>query len=83
MDASMDPHAQAWAYIAQVLKIVYVAVMQSKCRELTVTDKYGEKVVMIGRMESEKLPRCWGGRDLEEEVGISLGGCQISRLRKC
>ena len=28
---------------------------------------------MIGRMELEKLPRCWGGRDLEEDVVISLG----------
>ena len=79
----MGPHAQAWEYIAQALKIAYVAVMQSKCRELTVTDIYGEQKVMIGRMELEKLPRCWGGRDLEEDVGISLGGCQISRLRKC
>ena len=38
---------------------------------------------MIERMELENLPRCWGGRDLEEDVGNSLGGCQIGRLRKC
>ena len=35
------------------------------------------KVGMIGRTELEKLPRCWGGRNSEEDVGNSLGGCQI------
>ena len=28
---------------------------------------------MIGRIELEKLPRCWGGRDLEEDVRNSWG----------
>ena len=34
---------------------------------------------MIGRMELEQLPRSLGGRDLEENVGSSLGGCQIEK----
>ena len=53
--------------------------------ERDVTEETTPKEVpcVIGRMELEKLPRCWGGKDLEEDVVISLGGCQIGRLRKC
>ena len=37
--------------------------------------KHEQKVGMIGRMELEKLPRCWGGRELERTWEVFLWVC--------
>ena len=35
--------------------------------------RYGQKVGMTGKMELEKLPKCWGDRELKEDVGSFMG----------